>query len=492
MKIFVANRGEIALRIMRTCREMGLETVAVYSSGEEGALHVRYAGEAVSIGDAQNYLNLGVMLEAIRRSGAQAVHPGYGFLSENADFAQAVERAGLAFIGPTPKVIARMGDKIAARRIARHVGLPVLPGPDAPLPRETPLEIMQDMRFPVLVKAAAGGGGRGIRVVRSRDELPWMADAAREEALAAFGNDTLYVEPLVRQARHIEVQILGDGQGQVIALGERDCSVQRRHQKVIEESPAPNLPEAMREMLAGWAVRIGQAMRYRSLGTVEFLVSPRGQAYFIEVNPRIQVEHGVTEMVTGLDLVKAQLQLALDGHLPFDGNSVWPRGVAIEARVLAEDPEDGFLPDSGEIRFVREPAGPGVRVDSALYPGAFVSPSFDPLLAKVIAWGSSRDEALARLRRALEEFRIAGVHTNIDFLQRILESSSFRKGRCDVTFLDGFQASGRGRCTASEKRAALAVALLAAQSRAQDAGLVRDESNLWRRTAWGEQIRTPD
>ncbi|MCJ7735170.1 MAG: ATP-grasp domain-containing protein, partial [Anaerolineales bacterium] len=356
MKILVANRGEVAIRIMRTCREMGISTVAVYSEADQNALHTRYADEAVFIGPtapAESYLNIRVLLATAAELNATAIHPGYGFLSENPDFGRAVEDAGLIFIGPRPDTMAIFGDKLSARRAAREAGLLVLPGPDQPLQDHViDINIPENLSYPVLVKATAGGGGKGIRLARSKDELADVVGLAREEAKAAFGDGTIYIEPLVQKARHIEVQILGDGKGTVLSLGERECSIQRRHQKLIEEAPGPELSQVERECITSSAQQLGMNLNYRSLGTVEFLMDEKHNFYFIEVNPRIQVEHPVTEMVTGIDLVKEQIQLALTGSLSLAEEDIQPRGAAIEARVLAEDPENNFFPTSGEISYL--------------------------------------------------------------------------------------------------------------------------------------------
>jgi acetyl-CoA carboxylase, biotin carboxylase subunit len=491
MKILVANRGEIALRIMRTCREMGLPSVAVYSEGDQKVQHTRYADESVFIGPTQaseSYLNSEHILEAARQSGAQAIHPGYGFLSENAPFAQAVEEAGLSFIGPRAETIALTGDKLAARRAARQVGLPVLPGPDEPLQDDQPGDLAGEVTFPVLVKAVSGGGGRGIRLANSRGELVQMVAAARQEAQAAFGDNSVYLEPLVQRARHIEVQILGDGQGGVLCLGERECSIQRRRQKLIEEAPAPNLSRTMRKELHAAAIRLGCALKYRSLGTVEFLLDDQGAYYFIEVNPRIQVEHPVTEMVTGIDLVRAQLELAQTGKLKWRQDQIIPRGWAVEARVLAEDPDQGFLPVTGEITYLQEPAGPGVRLDSALFLGMWVSPDYDSLIAKVIAWAEDRPAAIQRLLRALGDYQIGGIPTDIDFLEQVLESPIFKEGQADTTYLDTFHPAERLDRADVEREVALAAALLVHRSHEHDPLPCQEDGNNWQNTAWREQM----
>ncbi|MFP4343826.1 MAG: acetyl/propionyl/methylcrotonyl-CoA carboxylase subunit alpha [Anaerolineales bacterium] len=490
MKVLVANRGEIAVRILRACRDLGVPSVAVYSAADREALHVRYADEALEIGPApaaESYLNLPRLLEAAQRSGATALHPGYGFLSESPAFAQAVEDAGLTFIGPRPQTMKLTGDKLAARRAAREAGLPVLPGPDEPLSGVSPEDAAR-VPYPVLVKAAAGGGGRGIRLARTPDELARMVALARREAQAAFGNDQVYLEPLVQRARHIEVQILGDGRGHVLCLGERECSIQRRRQKLIEEAPAHGLTSARRKYIFDAAVRLARALNYRSLGTVEFLLDEEGAFHFIEINPRIQVEHPVTEMVTGLDLVKEQLRLAAGRPLRYAQEYITTRGAAIEARVLAEDPECNFLPATGEIGYLKEPGGPGIRVDSALYAGMQVTANYDSLLAKVIAWGENRGVAILRLRRALREFQIGGVPTDLEFLFQIVDSPPFIAGNVDTTYLETFQPP-QEESDRLERDAVLAAALLAHRGRrARPVAETVVDRGGWRMTAWREEM----
>ncbi len=493
MKVLVANRGEIALRVMRTCRELGFHCVAVYSDADCNSLPVRYADESVYLGPtsaAESYLNISAVMEAARKSGADAIHPGYGFLSENEEFARAVEEAGFTFIGPRPETIALTGDKLAARRIAREAGLPVLPGKDVPIDEIISDDVADQVTFPVLIKAVSGGGGRGIRLARSKEEMLQMVAVARQEAQAAFGNDTVYLEPLVQHARHIEVQILGDGNGHILYLGERECSIQRRRQKLIEEAPAPGLSLSQRHHLYDAALKLAEALNYRSLGTVEFLLDPQGHFYFIEVNPRIQVEHPVTEMVTGIDLVRAQLLLASEGKLSYTQDQIRLNGWAIEARVLAEDPEQDFLPVTGEVSYLREPGGPGIRVDSALYLGMPVTVNYDSLIAKVIAWGEDRQSAIRRLQRALSEFQISGIPSDTQFLSQILESESFQVGRADTTYLEGFQLSPTvGEDPISQEVAI--VAALFAHNREQARTLTSQSAstNLWRMAAWREQMR---
>ncbi|MCS7011841.1 MAG: ATP-grasp domain-containing protein [Anaerolineales bacterium] len=488
-KILVANRGEIAVRILRTCREMGLPSVAVYTSVDQSALHVRSADEAIFIGEPRQYLNIQAILQAAQQSGATAIHPGYGFLAENADFARAVEAAGLIFIGPRAETVARMGDKLAARRAARKAGLPVLAGTDAPLPPDLPVELIKTIQYPVLVKAAAGGGGRGIRLARSPEELPAMIEAARREAQSAFQDDTVFLESLVQSARHIEVQILGDGKGNVLCLGERECSIQRRRQKLIEEAPAPGLPDDLRRQIHEAALQLGRSLRYRSLGTVEFLLDDQGRFYFIEVNPRIQVEHPVTEMVTGLDIVQHQIALALGEPLRLRQEDIHVRGAAIEARILAEDSQAGFLPSTGEILYLKEPGGPGIRVDSALYPGMKVGAEYDSLLAKLIAWGETREHAIRRLQRALHEYQIGGLSTDIDFLLQIIESPAFLKGEVNTTYLESFSPKPPEPSPELERQLAFAAALYAHY---QQSRLGQNHPNrpisYWQMVGWREQM----
>jgi acetyl-CoA carboxylase, biotin carboxylase subunit len=502
MKVLVANRGEIAIRVLRACRDLGLPTVAVYSEGDREALHTRYAEESVCLGPTaarESYLSIRAMMEAALRTGAQAVHPGYGFLSENADFAKAVEGAGLTFIGPNARTLALTGDKLAARRVAREAGLPVLPGPDQALLGDTGGDMGVRFTGPVMVKAVAGGGGRGIRLVRRPEDLAEAVAAARREAQAAFGDDSVYLEPLVEPARHIEVQILGDGAGKVLCLGERECSVQRRRQKLIEEAPAPSLSAAQRRFIFDAAARLGRALKYRSLGTVEFLLSPNGTFHFIEINPRIQVEHPVTEMVTGLDLVKEQLMLAQGHQLGLCQDDITLRGAAIEARVLAEaavsQPGAGstravdVLPSTGEITYLKEPGGPGIRVDSSLYQGLRVTADYDSLLAKVIGWGETRTMAIQRLRRALQEFQIGGVVTDLDLLLQILGDLEFVAANVHTTFLDDFECRAPAQEPAVARDIAAAAAFLVHQQRRNPPPAPeRRADTAWRITAWREQM----
>lgn len=494
MKVLIANRGEIAIRIMRTCRELGLLTAAVYSEADLDALHTRYADEAIHIGPARatdSYLNIQAILKAAKEVCADLVHPGYGFLSENPRFAQAIEDSGMIFVGPRPDSMAEFGDKLSARKAARRAGLLVLPGPDQPLSDASPLQnYTEAISFPVLVKAAAGGGGKGIRLARTQAELEEVIELAKAEALAAFGDDTIYLEPLVQQARHIEVQILGDGKGNVLSFGERECSIQRRHQKLIEESPAPNLSPGERQCITEAAVALGRTVAYRSLGTVEFLMDAKKQFYFIEVNPRIQVEHPVTEMVTGVDLVKEQLLLAIQGEIGIQQNEIGCQGAAIEARILAEDPESAFLPTAGTVSYLKEPGGPGIRVDSALFQGMKVSPEYDSLLAKLIAWGPDRSSAIQRLQRGIKEYQIGGLKTDLSFLNRILESLPYQAGQITTSFLDEVPLDEEVPDELLTRDAAIAAALHIHKQRKKRSEHQQEGISSWRLAALREQIKS--
>jgi 3-methylcrotonyl-CoA carboxylase alpha subunit len=442
-KVLVANRGEIALRILRACDELGIGTIAVYSDADAGAPHVLAAGHAVRIGappPAESYLASDRIIEAARAAGADAIHPGYGFLAENAAFASACQDAGLIFIGPPPAAIAAMGSKISARRLMERAGVPVVPG-------ETPVDqsdasigaAARRAGFPLLIKASAGGGGKGMRTVRGDAGLAAAISGARHEAKAAFGDDTLYVERLVTRPRHVEIQVFADAHGGAVHLFERDCSTQRRHQKVIEESPSPALTPALRARMGDAAVAAARAVGYRNAGTVEFLLEGAGddaRFYFLEMNTRLQVEHPVTEAVAGVDLVHAQLRVAAGHTLPWTQADLHQRGHAIECRVYAEDPSTGFLPQAGRILLYRQPERPGVRIDAGVVEGWEVSVHYDPMIAKVIAHAETRDAAIDRLRAALSEFRILGLPTNITFLLAVLDSPAFRSGTVDTAYLD--------------------------------------------------------
>jgi acetyl-CoA carboxylase, biotin carboxylase subunit len=435
-KILIANRGEIAVRVMRACREMGIRTVGVYSEVDRKALHVRYADEALAIGpalSAESYLRIDRVVDAARASRADAVHPGYGFLSENVAFARAVADAGITFIGPSPEAMELLGSKTAARGLVAGAGLPVVPGTArSPESLEEARRAVESVGFPVMLKAAAGGGGKGIRLVRSAAQLESAWRDARSEAQNAFGDATVYAEKLIEQPRHVEIQVLGDQHGNLVYLGERECSLQRRHQKVMEECPSPAVDEGLRRRMGETAVRIAKLAGYYNAGTVEFLLDADRNFYFLEVNARLQVEHPVTEVVTGVDLVKEQIRVAAREPLGFCQEDVELRGAAIECRISAEDPAREFFPSPGLITVFRAPAGPGVRDDSGVYEGWRVPVEYDPLMAKLIVWGRDREEAIGRLRRALMEYEVTGVETTIPFFLRVLHNSDFLAGRLDT------------------------------------------------------------
>ena len=442
-RLLVANRGEIALRIMRTCRALGVGTVAVYSDADADAPHVAAADRAERIGPAapaESYLAGARIVDAARRAGADAVHPGYGFLSESAAFAEACEQAGLRFVGPSPAVIASAGSKLDARRLAAAAGVPVVPGSEpADQTPEGVRAAVAAVGFPALLKPSAGGGGKGMRVVRTAAETEAAIAQTRREAVAAFGDGTLYVERHLQRPRHVEVQVAGDRRGRVVHLFERECSIQRRYQKVIEESPAPALPAALRRALTAAATALARTAGYDNVGTVEFLVEGSGAAgrfYFLEMNTRLQVEHPVTELTTGVDLVRGQMEIAAGGRLPWTQAGLRQRGHAVECRVYAEDPAGGFLPQAGRLELYREPAGPGIRIDSGVEEGSLVPVQYDPLLAKVVACGERRDWALARLVEALRRYVVLGVETNLHLLLQVLRHPRFVAGDLDTGFLD--------------------------------------------------------
>src|SRR6266480_2500705 len=438
-KVLIANRGEIAVRIIRACRDLGLGSVAVYSDADRHALHVRMADEAYHIGPSQatrSYLNILTIIEVARRAGAQAIHPGYGFLAENASFVDACTNAGLIFVGPPAEIQRAMGEKTAARRTAEAAGVPIVPGAMTDVEDDAEAEeVAARLGYPVLLKAAAGGGGKGIRFVRNpRDLLPALR-TARSEARSAFGDSRVYIEKAVSPARHIEVQFIADKYGHVVHLGERECSIQRRHQKLIEESPSPALDPALREQITSSAVNLVRTINYVNAGTAEFLLGPDRNFYFLEVNARIQVEHPVTEMCTGIDLVQEQFRIAAGLPLSFTQRQLQLRGAAIECRISAEDPENRFLPATGTIQTLEEPSGPGVRVDSGLYAGLQVPLFYDPLLSKLIVWGRDRTQAIARMRRALAEYKILGVRTTLPFDRWLMENPRFISSDLSTDFI---------------------------------------------------------
>lgn len=438
-KVLVANRGEIAVRIIRACKELGIGTVAVYSQADAEALPARLADEAVCIGPApssESYLKVTALISAAEVSGCDAVHPGYGFLAENAAFAQVVSECGLAFIGPTPDNISKMGNKSLAKETMRSAGVPVIPGSKKDLKDlEEARNLADDYGYPVLLKAAAGGGGKGMRLARDRKELETGFKMAKAEAKAAFGDDRLYLEKYIEKPRHVEIQVIGDKYGKIVHLGERECSIQRRHQKLIEESPSPAVCEALRKRMGEAAVESARAIGYQSAGTVEFLLDQQGNFYFMEMNTRIQVEHPVTEMVSGHDLLKEQISVAAGEKLSIKRDLLRPDGHSIECRINAEDPDKDFMPTPGKLEFLHLPGGPGVRVDTHVFAGYKIPPHYDSLIAKVIAWGQNRTEAIERMKRALEEFYTEGIKTTVPFHLKVLDDPEFRAGNLHTGFI---------------------------------------------------------
>src|SRR3954464_1970565 len=445
-KILIANRGEVALRVIFACRELGIKTVAVYSEADENSLHVRFADEDVCIGPARSadsYLNVPAVISAAEITGADAIHPGYGFLSESAYLAEVCAACHIKFIGPDPQVIRLMGDKARARRVMRKAGVPIVPGSDGPIESEDKaMKIAKDIGYPVIIKATAGGGGRGMRVVRNGGELPHAFKTAQREAEAAFGVGDVYIEKYVEAPRHIEFQILGDQHGSVVHLGERECSIQRRHQKLLEESPSPALSEKVRRKMGGVVIDAAKAVQYTNAGTFEFLMDPSGRFYFMEANTRLQVEHPVTEMVTGIDIVKEQIRIAAGLKLSLKQSEVTFTGHSIECRINAEDPET-FVPCPGVIHVFSVPGGPGVRVETLAHADCTVSPYYDSLIAKIIVHGRDRQEAIARMRRTLEMTVIEGIKTTIPLHLRILNDPEFVAGRLSTSFMDRFLARPR-------------------------------------------------
>ncbi len=496
-KVLIANRGEIAVRVIRACRELGIKTVAVYSDVDRSALHVRYADEAYAIGPAparESYLRIDRVIDVARRSGADAIHPGYGFLAERPEFAHACAQAGLTFIGPPASAIGAMGDKAVARTTVQKAGVPVVPGTEGEggLHDEEILAVAPSIGFPLLVKATAGGGGKGMRLVERFEDLTRALASARREAEAAFGDGAVYLEKVVAGARHVEIQLLADSFGNCIYLTERECSIQRRHQKLIEESPSPIVDEDLRRRMGEVAVRAAQAVNYTNAGTIEFLVDKDLNFYFLEMNTRLQVEHPVTEMVTGLDIVKEQIRIARGRKLRYAQDDVRLNGWAIECRINAEDPFNNFIPSTGRINTLSRPAGPGVRVDSGVDEGSEITPYYDSLLAKIIVWGETRGEAIVRMRRALREYRVIGIKTNIPFHQAIMESHRFHGGQFDTTFVEQ-RFSIDENIPADLPRVAAIAATLVAHQRGQQAaqmmrGAPRDVSN-WKLAGRSERMR---
>lgn len=437
-KILIANRGEIALRVIRTCREMGIKTVAVYSTADEESLHVRFADEAVCIGAAaskDSYLNIPRIISAAEITNADAIHPGYGFLSERADFSDVCHEYGIKFIGPSREMIEAMGDKSTAKDTMKKAGVPTIPGSDGLLDSiEQGLKLAKKIGYPVILKATAGGGGKGMRIVETPDDFKKAWDDARREAGAAFGNDGLYLEKFIEEPRHIEIQIIGDQYGKVCHLSERDCSIQRRHQKLVEETPSPIVSQELREKMGEAAIRGAKAINYEGAGTIEFLVDKHGEFYFMEMNTRIQVEHPITEEVTDYDLIKEQIKVA--AGVPISGKNYFPNLYAMECRINAEDPANGFRPSPGKITNMHMPGGHGVRVDSHVYAGYTIPPNYDSMIAKLIVSGQSREEVITRMKRALQEFVIEGIKTTIPFHIKLMDNEIFRSGKFNTKFLE--------------------------------------------------------
>ena len=505
-KLLIANRGEIAVRILRACRDLGIKGVAVFSDADRASLHVRMADEAYPIGPApsrESYLRLDKLMDIARRSGCDALHPGYGFLAENPELPRACADAGITFVGPSDAAMERLGSKTAARELAYRAGVPMVPGVREAIPQlEAARRIGGEIGYPILLKAVAGGGGKGMRVVASANELPGAWRDAASEALNAFGDARVYIEKYLDRSRHIEIQIFGDSQGNIVYLGERECSVQRRHQKVIEEAPSPFVTPELRRRMGEAAVRLAREAGYTNAGTAEFLVDANRNFYFLEVNTRLQVEHPVTEAVTGLDLVKLQLRVAAGERLPIAQPDVNLHGHAMECRIYAEDPENHFFPSPGQIISWRAPQGPGIRLDEGVYSGWTVPGDYDPLLAKLIAWGADRAETLARLGRALEELQITGIRANTALFQSILADGDFRDGAIHTRWLDERLASllparapeADSRADAAEIKAAMIAAALShvCQSKPADERPTQPLSR-WRDDARREQVsRTPE
>ncbi len=486
-KVLIANRGEIAVRVIRACREMGIAAVAVFSEADRESLHVLLADEAVLLGPppaAESYLAVDRVIAAARATGADAIHPGYGFLAENAAFAEACAAARLVFIGPPPAAIRSMGDKMAARRVAIRMKVPVVPGTERPVSDDAEAaRSAAEVGYPIMIKAALGGGGKGMRLVRAPGELTGALRAARSEAGAAFGDAAVYIERYVEEPRHIEIQVLADGHGGVIHLGERECSIQRRHQKLIEESPSPFVDPDLRRRMGDAACRIAAAAGYVNAGTVEFLVDRDRNFYFLEMNTRLQVEHAVTEVVTGRDLVKEQLRIAAGGKLGFTQDDVAWNGWAIECRINAEDPYAGFIPSPGRITSLRPASGPWVRDDSGVYTGYTISRFYDTLMAKLVAWGTDREAAISRMARALAEYKVVGVQTTIPILQHIMRHEDFVAGRLSTHFLERMMGVDRPEAAGRRRTIALIAAALAAYDRAgkQAPAPMPAGSSAWRR-----------
>ena len=438
-KILIAHRGEIAVRIIRACRELGAKTVAVYSDADRNSLHVALADEAYNIGPpkpAESYLVKEKIIEVAKKSGAEAIHPGFGFLSENDSFAELCDKEGIVFIGPSAEAIRLMGDKITARKIAKDAKVPLVPGSDGAVSDVEASRVADEIGYPVMIKASAGGGGKGMRLVREKDEFESSLRMAKSEAFSAFGDDSIFVERFIEQPRHIEIQILADSHGKVLHMNERECSIQRRHQKVIEEAPSAFITAKTRKKMGETAVRIAEAVKYKGAGTVDFIMDQKQNFYFLEMNTRVQVEHPVTEMITGIDIVKWMIRIACGEKLPFRQNDIKINGHAVECRVYAEDPETNFMPSPGPLHYVKVPSGPGIRDDSSIYSGYEVTSFYDPMLSKLVTWGETREDAVNKMKSALKEYIVLGVKTNIGFLIRVMEEEEFKNAAIDTAYID--------------------------------------------------------
>ncbi len=493
-KILVANRGEIAVRVIRACRELGIASVAVFSEVDRASLHVLKADEAYLLGGApapESYLNIDKILDVAKRCGADAIHPGYGFLSENSRFAQACEDAGVKFIGPSAASMEIMGSKTRARQHIERAGIPFVPGTSRGLESLAQAQqVAEKIGYPVMLKAAAGGGGKGMRLVNTPAELSESLESARSEAARAFGSDEVYIEKAIINPRHIETQILADEHGHTVYLGERECSIQRRHQKVLEESPSPVVDADLRRRMGEVAVSVARAAKYANAGTIEFLVDQDKNFYFLEMNTRLQVEHPVTELVTGLDLVQLQIRIAAGEKLPFAQPDVQLRGHAIECRIYAEDPDNNYFPSPGKITALHEPTGPGIRLDSGIYDGWTVPIDYDPLLAKLIVYGSDRAQATARLLRAIQDYFIGGITTNLSLFRTILSDANFKVGKFHTSYLDGLLKAPASADDQELRVAALAAGLFAAMEPASTGRASSgQDSSAWKRTARTEALQ---
>jgi acetyl-CoA carboxylase biotin carboxylase subunit len=499
-KVLVANRGEIAVRVLRACEERGISTVAVFSEVDRSALHVRYADEAYCIGPApsrESYLRIDKIIDVARRAGVDAIHPGYGFLAENAEFAAACADAGITFIGPSPDAIEKMGDKLSARETVARNHVPLVPGSPPGLNDEELFACALEVGFPVMVKASAGGGGKGMRAVETPEAFVSMLAAARREAASAFGNDEVYIEKLIPNARHIEIQVLADSHGNTIHLGERECSIQRRHQKLIEECPSVAVEATLRQEMGKVAIAAAESVNYVNAGTIEFLFDPRdNKYYFLEMNTRLQVEHPVTEMVTGVDIVKEQISIAAGRRMKYNQQDIVNKGWAIECRITAEDPYNNFMPSSGNIVYLQEPTGPGVRVESSLYRGMELNLYYDPMVAKLVVWADTRAEAILRMRRALNEYRIGGIKTSIPFHQEMMDSTEFIWGTFDTGFLSRWRMNHLNRPANDHEKVVAAAAALIAHEEGRKAihiGGSREDgkpaSSLWKQAGRMRAVR---